>query len=113
MKALFIKYPQNVSQYRNSVNGWEFIATVDSNEEAFKIVARLEDQDFFPQDDGTVKTASGAWCYDPAHPDCFEFGDYTYYVVEVSEIDVPSDKYSAIIKERPWNMDDIYDQIQG
>lgn len=113
MKALFIKYPQNVSQYRNTVNGWKFIETIDSEADAYRIVANREDQDFLPQDDGTVTTASGPECYDPAHPDRFEFGDFTYYVVELSDLVEGDDEVRAIEREKPWNLDDIMIEVNN
>lgn len=113
MKALFQKFPQNVSQYRNYPNGWKFIETIDSDDQAFNIVAEREDQDFFPQDNGTVLCCSGGEVFNPNDPTRYYFGDFDYHVVDLTEISEGDHQHQSIIQERPWNMDEIEAIING
>ena len=87
MKLLVKRTPDNVITYNQSAKGLEVIQTVGSNEEAYDVVARLEDSDFFPQDDGVVLNYGGNEVYDPKYPNMWEMGDYTYYVEDVSDLD--------------------------
>lgn len=113
MKALFKKFPQSSFQYRNYPNGWKFIDTIDSDEQAFNIVAEREDQDFFPQDDGTVLCCSGGEVFNPNDPTRYYFGDFDYHVVDLAEINTVDDvdMILAIDIERPWNHKEITDAI--
>ena len=109
MKALFIRYNQCTARYKMFNNGIEFIDTVKTDNQAYNFVANRENEDWFTQDDGTVTCACGALCYEPAYPDRFEFGDYTYFVQDIDTLDEYYDAalISAIRKAQPWNIDDI------
>lgn len=109
MKALFILHNKCTARYRMFNNGIEFIDTVKTEDQAYGIVANREDEDWFTQDNGTVTRACGAECYDPSYPDRFEFGDYTYCVLDIETLDEYYDApvIAAIRKAQPWNIDEI------
>ncbi len=109
MKALFKVHNQCTNKYSKHPNGWEFIDTVADESEAWGKVANLEDADWFPQDNGTVLTASGSEAFDPAHPDRFLFGDYHYRVDSIDGFDEYEDshKIEAIHLAVPLDANDI------
>lgn len=115
MKILFKITPENVSSYSRSTKGFEFINTIEADEEAYQIVQSYEDTDFFPQEDGTVLRESGSDCYDPKYPGEFDFGDYRYMVWETSDINDYDDIHiiKAIQEYSPWNLDEILSEIEN
>ena len=109
MKFLLKITSDNVSSYNRSTKGYEFIQTVESDKIAYDVVARLEDVDFFPQEDGKVLDGSGNEVFDPAYPDDFDFGDYRFVVSEYDMLDEHDDAHllRAIDDASPWNIDEI------
>jgi len=93
MKYLFKITPEHVRSYNRFTHGYELIQTVASNEEAYDVVANLEDDDFFDQEDGTVNNCNGNEVYDPKYPDMFDFRDYSYQVIEFTNLDRDSDEH--------------------
>ena len=87
MKVLYIQYAQCTTRFSMFNDGKEFIAFVDSNEEAYNKVANIEQQDWFTQDDGTITDQNGREVFDPTYPDRFEFGDFTYYAKDIDSLD--------------------------
>lgn len=55
--------------------------------------------------DALILTASGNECFNPSFPDCFEFGDYSYHIEDVNNLN--ENQILAITRENPWNIDDI------
>lgn len=86
MKAIFSKKNDNISTYRPVTRGWEFHKTVDTHEEFYSAISEWEDNDFFPQDDGTVLNGNTNPIYDPEYPNMFEMGDYDYYLVDMDDL---------------------------
>lgn len=116
MKAIFKLIPENVSYHNRSTGGYEFISTVNTNEEFFDEIARLESEDFFEQEDGSVHDQSGNEVFDPKHPTSFDFGDYSYTVEEVSEISpleyaCDMHKLKAVEQANPFDLEDIIDSM--
>lgn len=118
MKALLIKYPQNVSAYQRHrlTGGYKFIDTVKTFNDAWDIVNQSEEP-FVDDDILTMKSQSGLIVWEVGD-DTFDFGDYKYIVVELSElrpIDYTCDAHilAAIEKEEPWNLEEIKEVITG
>ena len=94
MKIIYIQHAQCTTRYQMFNDGKEFIALVDSNEQAYNEVANREQEDWFTQDDGTITDQNGREVFDPAYPDRFDFGDFTYYVKDVDSLD---EYYDAVL----------------
>lgn len=109
MKILFKITRQNVSYYNRSTKGYEFIKTIESDKDGYDTVARYEDIDFFPQEDGKVFDQNGNEVYDPDYPKDFDFGDYNYYIADYDSLDQYNDAHviRAIESSNPWNIDEI------
>lgn len=83
---IFKHTPENISKHRRSTSGWEFVAECNSIE-AFKKGLELKHyQDWFDQEDGSVLDQTGNEVYDPRYPDTAEFGDFTYFLVDESDL---------------------------
>ena len=108
MKAVFTTKGENIRSYIRSTNGWEFSDTVETQEEFYDKVANWEDVDFFPQEDGTVNNGNGNEVFDPKYPAQFDFGDYDYRLIEVSEL--TDDQIKAVQNANPWNLDAILEE---
>lgn len=94
MKAVFKITGENVSKYRSIGNkGYEFIQEVSDEKEFYDVIQALEDQDFFPQADGTVLRASENEAFDPDYPEEFDFVDYRYFLIETDELDEYDDAH--------------------
>lgn len=112
MKALLIKYPQNVSAYQSHrlTGGYKFIDTVKTFNDAWDIVNRREEP-LVDDDTLTMTDESGRLIWE-AGDDTFDFGDYKYLVVELSGLE-PNDYsndaniYNAIKAANPYNMGEI------
>jgi hypothetical protein len=111
MKALFILYPQHVSAYRDYkiTGGYRFIDTIKDEAQAWKIVNNRED--VMTDDDGTMRTDSGRIVWEEGY-NTFDFGDYTYHVYDLAELEplnyrAHANIFQAIKNDNPWNMDDI------
>jgi hypothetical protein len=87
MKAVFKKVNECVSYYNRSTKGFEFVGKVNNDKEMYNLVASLEDNDFFPQENGIVLDASGSEVFDPSYPDDFDFGDYSYVTYDMDSLD--------------------------
>ena len=113
MKLLFKITPDNVSSHNRSTNGYEFIQTVESMQDAYDVVSKLEDSDFYPQDDGFVLSANGNEVFDPKYADQFDFVDYKFYVMDTEALDVYDDAHiiRAIENEAPFNLEEIKEII--
>lgn len=112
MKALFLYFPENVRQGKpNHVNGWRFVATLENNADAFEYLMQLED--IFPADEKPMQNriydGNGREVYDPNYPDRWLFGDYTYFIETIRELDefIHAHKIKAILNADPWNIDRI------
>lgn len=112
MKALLIKYPQNVSAYQSHrlTGGYKFIDTVKTFNEAWNIVKRREEP-FIDDETLTMTDDSGRVVWESGD-DTFDFGDYKYLVVELSGLepdDFSNDAniYNAIKAANPYNMGEI------
>lgn len=112
MKALFIKYPQNVSKYQDyrMTGGYKFLETVDNDEQAWQIVNYREEP--MIDDDGmTMRTDNGRLVWEEGDG-TFDFGDYHYMTFDLDKL-LPNDyrihgnMWKAIKAEQPWNMDEI------
>ena len=111
MKALFILYPQHVSNYRDhwATGGYRFIDTIYNDDEARKIVNDRED--VMIDDDGTIRTDSGRIVWEEGY-NSYDFGDYSYHVYDLAELEPLNYKthaniFAAIAAVSPWNMDEI------
>lgn len=94
MKYLIKKTGDNVRAYQSIGNkGVQVMDTVESLEDLYDKVSNLEDSDFYPQEDGIVISASGNEVFDPAYPNSFEFGDYTYSMVDSDDLDEWNDAH--------------------
>ncbi len=116
MKAIFKKTSDNVSTYNRSTNGYEFIGTVETLEDFYDKILELEQNDYYPQKDGTVLNANGNEIFDPNYPERFNDVDYNYFAEDVEKIspneyDVDAAKLRAIENENPYNLDEIKQQI--
>ena len=113
MKILVKIVPDNVSYFNRSTKGYEFIKTVESNEEGYNMVSSIEDADFFPQENGFVLSGSGNEVFDPEHPNTFDFGDYTYYIEDINRLDSFDDAHiiRAIEAKNPLNLKEIKELI--
>ena len=87
MKAVFKKTNECVRSYNRSTKGYEYVGEVEGSKEMYDLVARLEDNDFYPQEDGIVLSTSGDEVYDPQYKWSFEFGDYVYVAYDREELD--------------------------
>ena len=56
------------------------MAEFETFSEGYEKVASLEDNDFYPQDNGFVLDANGNEVFDPAYNDYFDFTDYHYSI---------------------------------
>lgn len=108
MKAIFQVKPEHVRGYIRSTKGWEFCDTVENETEFYNNVADWNDSSFFPNEDGTVQNQNGNEVFDPKYPSEFDFGDYYYRLIEVSELD--ENQVQAVKNDNPWNMDDILEE---
>jgi len=108
MKLIFKRTGENVSSYNRSTRGYEFIDTCENEEEFYNIIMKIEENDYFPQEDGKVLNANGNEVFDPRFTNSFDDCDYNYYL-ESSEHDEYNDahKIRAIKKEKPYNIEAI------
>ena len=113
MKALLIKYPQNVSAYQSHrlTDGYKFIDTVKDFNEAWDIVNRREEP-FIHDEPLTMTDESGRVVWQEGDGCWFEFGDYAY-VVESLDLLMPmvysndANIFNAIKAANPYNMGEI------
>lgn len=87
MKVLAKQTGEAVRSYKRSTKGFEAVEEVKDPEDAYNLVSQLEDNDFYPQDDGSVWDANGNEVFDPNYPDTFDFGDYYYTVIDTDRLD--------------------------
>jgi hypothetical protein len=88
MKFLIKQTKENVRAYQTIGNkGVQVLDTVDSLEDLYNKVQTLEDDDFYPQEDGIVLNAAGNEVFDPNYPNDFDFVDYKYYMVDQEDLD--------------------------
>lgn len=74
--------------------GYELITHVKNQEEFFNTIRRLEDNDFFPEEEtGFVYEANGNEVFDPSYPNDFDFGDYTYVLLDATSLDDHRDSH--------------------
>lgn len=88
MKILVRQHNQCTSKYRRFPEGKEVVC---ATEDLYESVASLEDIDFFPQESGVVYDASGNEVFDPNYPDSFDYGDYSYYLIESNDLNEDDD----------------------
>ena len=93
MKLVFKKTGECVRSYNKSTKGYEYVGEVSTPEQMYDLVAKLEDNDFYPQEDGKVLSASGNEVFDPRYEWSFEFGDYDYVAYDKENLDDYSDAH--------------------
>ena len=93
MKAVFKKTNECVRSYNKSTKGYDYVGQVQTPEEMYDLVAKLEDGDFYPQEDGIVLSSSGNEVFDPRYEWSFEFGDYDYVAYDTADLDDYSDAH--------------------
>ena len=111
MKALFILYPQHVSNYQayRASGGYRFIETVIDETAAYNVVQMREQ--LLIEGDGTLKDDNGRIVWEEGYNN-FDFGDYQYLTFDLAKLQ-PNDysshgnMWTAIQIEKPWNMDEI------
>ena len=93
MKLVFKKTGECVRSYNRSTIGYEYVGEVETPEQMYDLVSRLEDNDFYPQEDGKVLSGSGNEVFDPRYEWSFEFGDYDYVAYDTADLDEYSDAH--------------------
>lgn len=118
MYLIFKHTPENVSSHNRSTNGWEFIDITEKVKEYHEEIERIESQDYFSNQDGTVTDQNGNEVFNPEDLSRFDFGDYSYHLEptkgwnpDLYESDAL--KLKAIEESNHWNKDVILAAING
>lgn len=109
MYLIFKHTPENVLRHNRSTKGWEFISTAESTKDFYNQIEKSDNENFFSQDDGTVTDQDGNEVFDPKYPNTFEFGDYSYHLEEVADLNKMQIK--AIEQSSHWNKDEVLAEI--
>jgi len=86
-KYIFKRKRETMTTYRRSTKGYEFISETTDVASFVDAICKIEDTDTFPQDNGIIRDQAGAEVYDPESPEYFDFVDYTYHLIDESELD--------------------------
>lgn len=116
MKLIFKQTGENVRIHNISTNGYEFIGTVESEDDFFKKIMELEADNYFLQEDGRVLSSTGNEVYDPKYPDSFDDCNYRYYLENACQLSpdlykIDEIRLMAIKEANPYNLEEIIEKI--
>ncbi len=114
MKLVFKSTGENVSNYKRSTKGYEFLFSVESLSEFKNRILELESNDYYEQEDGSVLNTNGDEVYDVNYPGRFDDCDYNYYCEDISQLDEYYDahKIRAIRDAQPYNIEELLEKIR-